>query len=257
MPLVRADRGHRPGSRDVLAAGRPGLAGGAEPAQRRRERHRVLRPVWRGGARQAAGAGVRGRGVHSRGPAGRVRDVRRARAPGEHGRPDGAEHPPLRHAGPHHGAQRRVRRAGPAGRRARLLRQPGARRHRLRALLRADHPAGRRARRRRRGGDRRRGPVDRRPPAGLVAERRRDHAGRAVGAALPGPARAARHRAAGRPGPGSRRAAGPARPQRDVVLPRARTAFRPVRRGRVRGTRRRERLAHAGPGRARARRGPT
>jgi hypothetical protein len=58
------DRRAGAGQRVVLAARRAGLAGGAEPPQRRRERDRVLRPAGNAGAGQAARGGVPGRGVH-------------------------------------------------------------------------------------------------------------------------------------------------------------------------------------------------
>src|SRR5208337_668623 len=60
-----------------------------------------------------------------------------------------------------------------ARKRARLLCSPGARRHRLRAVLRADHQGDRRARRQRRSWDHGRGQLDRRTAASLGAEHHR------------------------------------------------------------------------------------
>ena len=98
-----------------------------------------------------------------------------------------------------------------------------ARRHRLRALRRPHHARDRAPRRRRRRRDRLSRTVDRRALPGLVAQRRGRGARAAVGAALPGDARAARDRAPGRCRRGSpgRGRAGPARAQRHLAGARA------------------------------------
>ena len=155
-------------------------------------------PAGRTGPRQAARARLHRRRVPQGGQARQVGDLRRARPLCHGGRPDPGQHSSVRDARPDHGAQRRVRRTGQAGGTTRQLPRPGPRRHRLRALLRADHPADRRPRRRRGSGDRGGGPVDRRAAAGLLAERHRRGRRRALGAALSRAARAAHPRAARR-----------------------------------------------------------